>query len=456
MSAANRDRAPASHQELMRAMGTPAGDGFDPMPPRQLRSLMDYREQEHIRILAWIWKHTTGNPGKGRRRSPYARDARGILGLKHMASDLDMMPSNASQALKRLIEQGRARKDEQGRIYLCGDTKDPLLSYVAARQVEDFCTDNSQTGAEYCTDNFHPALAAYFQQVPQNESSQVAADCLEITAFAKKLEADAIKAARDEHERIVKEYLAARGYVPPEEARGRPRKERENPAVQLTLLRVPNLSVQINGYKHDADSVQKPNGYPYKSENASAQISASLLNSSEYSEYSEKDISNRASSSSSTPAATTTNPSSFEVPEPERELRTLAESALPYAQPERELLIELAATCRERDPAATTAEIVHVIHDRGKIILAKRGKYDAIVSPMRWLVTAVPKCFPIARMTPPEPESPPWDTEDKEQRRRELERDLADEAVSEAEKGLIRTLLDEPDPPPLAHGAGKG
>jgi DNA-binding transcriptional ArsR family regulator len=277
MSHQKTERAPANHKELMRAMGTPPGDGFDPMPPRQIRSLMDRGEREHIRILAWIWKHTSGNPGKGRKRYPYARDARGILGNQHIAGDLRMSPSAVSSALKRLIEQGRVRRDEEGRIYPCGDAPDPELYADIPGGEEEAKT--------LSTENWHPRLKAYFQQVPQNLNSEVAADCEALMEFGRKLEADAIKIARDENERLVEAYLQARGYQGPEQPpRGRPRKAPEHPVVQLSLVEAPNLSVQINGFHRSEAFVQKPGDLPYTTENGGVQISASLLGFSESSE----------------------------------------------------------------------------------------------------------------------------------------------------------------------------
>jgi hypothetical protein len=96
---------------------------------------------------------------------------------------------------------------------------------------------------------------------------------LKLREYRENLEADAIAAARDMGQTVEDKYLESIGFKPPAAPRGRRKKERTNPTVQLSLLRVPDISVQISV----DDFVQKPIEEVYGSEKQSEQMRASLL-----------------------------------------------------------------------------------------------------------------------------------------------------------------------------------
>jgi hypothetical protein len=261
----------ATLAELMSQMGSK--DGFDPMPPSQHRYLLDVHESETDRAIAWMWSKTI-HPGKGHRRSPFARDERGALTLKHAAADLGWEMSNASAAFSRLSDQGRIRKDAKGHFYLEGDVPEPQRT-----QGEDEQKRGKKNSAQLiCTDKLPKAFAVYLQQLPKNESLQREQDYFRIQEYRKKLEADAMAAARTKGQELVDEYFEAIGFQH-KTLRGRPKVEREEEVVQLSLLALPELSVQISRISGVANSVQEGGPIPYKSQNGSVQITPSLLRS---------------------------------------------------------------------------------------------------------------------------------------------------------------------------------
>ena len=100
------------HMGLMREMGAPREEGFNPIAPRTHRILMDIGKSEEIRVLGWVLWRTIDLDPWGRtgprklQRTHFADDERGTLGVQHLAGDLGMKMSNASAALQRMIENG--------------------------------------------------------------------------------------------------------------------------------------------------------------------------------------------------------------------------------------------------------------------------------------------------------------------------------------------------------------
>jgi hypothetical protein len=275
------------HAALMREIGSP--NGFDPMPPSQHTFFLDIYQSETSRAIAWVWSKTI-RPGRGRRRSAFARDERGALTLTHAAADLGLARSNASAAFARLEEQGRIRRDEKGRIWLRGDVPEPRRKYD---EDEDGETKGEEESTVICTDNLNSRLSLFFQQLPEKEYQRCTSGYLELQRFCQRIEKDAIAAARATGRELQDRYLAAFGFED-EERRGRPPVKREDSAVQLSLLSLPELFVQITGDGHNGDSVQNSTENLYEIENASVQITPSLLSSSESSESSEA-VTKRAS-----------------------------------------------------------------------------------------------------------------------------------------------------------------
>src|SRR3954454_13081571 len=105
--------ADSVYAQLMREMGAPRWGGFNPIAPRSHRWMMDVSQPEEIRVFGWaLWRTIDRDPeGKTgtpkRKRTFFAHDARGTLAVRHLAEDLGMSVANASDALKRTVDQGR-------------------------------------------------------------------------------------------------------------------------------------------------------------------------------------------------------------------------------------------------------------------------------------------------------------------------------------------------------------
>ena len=283
-------RAPFTHAELMHAIGSK--EGFDPMPPTQHTWFLDVGESMTSRAIAWLWSKTI-RPGRGHRRSPFARDERGRLTLKHAAADLGWTLSNASAVFKKLEEQGRLRRDENGHIWLCGAVPSPRRTNDETFQSEELPEDPEnelETAAEnedqvICTYNLPPSLLLYFEQHPKKESRQWARDYFRLQKYRQKIESDALAAARTKGEELENNFYTAIGFEPPQERRGRRRVERQE-TVQLSLLSLPKFSVHISPDPPPGNSVQNSNGHSVQKKNNSVHKTSSLL-SSELSELSE-------------------------------------------------------------------------------------------------------------------------------------------------------------------------
>ena len=267
-----------THSELMQSIGSK--DGFDPMPPTQHTWFLDVGESMTSRAIAWVWAKTI-RPGKGHRRSPFARDERGALTISHAAVDLGWVLPNTSAVFKRLEEQGRLRRDEKGRIWLRGDVPNPRRTKDedsgSDQQHADSDDDALQEKEVICTEHLPRSLVTYFQRHPKNETQKWAADYQRLQEYRKKIEADAIAAARAAGQDLEERFFAAIGFEQPRTV-GRPRLERREPAVQLSLLALPELYVHITP-SGDADhSVQKGEMPSVQNEKGSEHKTASLLN----------------------------------------------------------------------------------------------------------------------------------------------------------------------------------
>jgi hypothetical protein len=245
-----------THAELMRAIGARS---FDPMPPSQHAFLLGNEEPMSNRAIAWIWSKTI-HPGTGHHRSPYARDRRGALTHVHAAHDLGWTVKNARVVFEKLIEQGRIRKDEEGRFWLVGNVPEP-------RQ-----TKGEDSGQGICTYPLPPSLVLYFQQHPKTETQQWEGEWNQLQEFKKKVLADAIALGREQADAIEERWYAKVGFEPDngKPAGGRPKiePEKRKPVVQLSLLDIPSF-VHIPEAAPEHDSVQNGKGVPYETENGS-------------------------------------------------------------------------------------------------------------------------------------------------------------------------------------------
>jgi hypothetical protein len=109
-------------------LGSPKELGYNPIPPRSHRWTMGVGRDELLRLHGWALWTTIDLDPKGNygpiktRRTAYAHDVRCIgtkhkfLGIEHAAEDLGMTVANATDALRRAVEQGLLLVDEDGRI----------------------------------------------------------------------------------------------------------------------------------------------------------------------------------------------------------------------------------------------------------------------------------------------------------------------------------------------------
>jgi hypothetical protein len=342
------------HMGLMREMGSPREDGFNPIAPRTHRILMDIGKSEDIRVLGWaMWRTIDLDPygrtgPKKLERTHFAQDERGTLDVPHIAKDLGIKPSNAAAALQRTIENGEIRIDEEGRICLNGNAPEPRRGKEsgAGKKKKDFCTDKLPEG-----------LRLYFERLDPEARAQMEADYWAIREHRKKLVRDAVTAARDQGQRIEDEWLAAIGYEDGER-RGRRKGGREGSIVKLEVSGFPELSVQINGA---ANSVQNGNGPVYRNESGSVQISASLLDT----EVSESFRVSECTSEKETPAPPVEEP----LTHPELQ-ETLQEEGFPVAAADA-LFDQFAALAPEHGiPVGSVCQAI-----RDKVEEKKRKEY---------------------------------------------------------------------------------
>ncbi len=256
-------------RQLLADMNTPPSDGFTPNAPRQLLSLLDFDETEDVRILAYLWSKTVhgGLKGKRRTRTAKAEDERGDIRIKHIAADLDMRHSNVSAAMKRIVEKGRVRVDDEDAFWLRGDVPDPRLKRPKKPSDPKGEEKEKDIDSYICTDIRNQALRLYFQKLNISDRTQRVSDLIKIREYREKLKSEAMNAARDAGQEIEDFYLEHIGFEQPKKRRGRKKKARGKPGVELSLLRPPSISVQISF----PNFVQKPNPTSVQNENHSAQ-----------------------------------------------------------------------------------------------------------------------------------------------------------------------------------------
>jgi hypothetical protein len=97
---------------------------LDPLPPAQYLTFADEGYEPWLRVWATILACTIAVGC----RSPFAIDRRTKkpVYIEDIARRLNMDEGNARRALRRLIGEGRIRRDDEGRLWLAGDFKIPV------------------------------------------------------------------------------------------------------------------------------------------------------------------------------------------------------------------------------------------------------------------------------------------------------------------------------------------
>lgn len=246
-----------SPADLMRAIGSK--EGFDPMPPSQHRFLMDQSEPPLNRIMGLLFASTI-HPGKGRKRSTYARDSHGrAMKQKDFCAVLGISDRNMTTYFKQLSEDDRLRVDEKdGRIYLGGNAREPQLA-------------RGEEGVEeeglLCTKEFPAYITQFLQQLSEKECRQATAALSERVRLHKQWEADAIAQVRMKEYEDVANLLKPYGFEDGG-GTGRPRVKREQFSVQITLA---DSYVQKSLNDSNGASVHKSETSFVQGESSSAQ-----------------------------------------------------------------------------------------------------------------------------------------------------------------------------------------
>lgn len=246
-----------SPADLMRAMGSK--EGFDPIPPSQCRALMDRREPPTTRIMGLLLTATI-HPGKGRKRSTYARDSHGrAMKRKDFCAVLEISDGNMTTYFKKLAEQDRLRVDEDGRIYLGGNAQEPEMQWGEdeAKQEEEL----------FCTKEFPTFVTQFLQQLSKTDRQQVAAALAERSPLHKQWAKDAMAQVRRKQYEDVASVLAPYGFKDGA-GTGRPRVEREQFSVEVI---VSDSFVQKSSNGSNGSSVHKSENGFVQNENDSAQ-----------------------------------------------------------------------------------------------------------------------------------------------------------------------------------------
>lgn len=360
MNAERKTGAPSSaaeHSALMRKMGSKDG-AWNPMPPEQhltlLRPDVKMTPNAH-RVVAWvIWKTVQLKRGG---RTPQAHDERGDLRLVHMASDLGWV--DLSNALKYAIEaeqNGFIRRDDNGVFWLCAN----VLASGMYATTKNASTEEPEEADDVCTHQLPKYVSERLQQLSSENRRKFLTGWRRAEERSKAAQADAVAIIRErefeEQNRLCKELLNT------ELQTGKKRRDpKRKLAVQLTFADdVADGAVHTSETAAENGYVQHAESTSYNVEKKAVQTSASLL-TSENREQRE--------SSSSIPAV---------------------RAALnDYGTADDDAAKTILDACRAEAPEATPADVVRVIHAKGKQIAGRRNVKNAI----GLLLTAVPKVF---------------------------------------------------------------
>jgi hypothetical protein len=279
----------SAHLKLMHLMGAKS---YDPIPPDQFLCFLD----KDVRLTptghrahAWLQSKTIHSPGGSRHRTPQARDTRGDLHLAEMAPDLGIDLPAASRAWDELEREGIGRRDEKGRLWMCGKV-----------QKTEGRNKSEETKDELCTYKLPERFRLYLQTLDEKQRAQGEQRYFLAARFGEQLEADAIKAARAAKQEVVAEVFREAGFIDDEE-RGRPPKNREL-VVKLALA---CTFADFCVHTSVPNSVQSENGQVYANGNGNVHNSASLVPSEQSSKVSKEAPEDGRGPDSSLPPPTT-------------------------------------------------------------------------------------------------------------------------------------------------------
>lgn len=254
--------------QLMKQMGSRTGQ-FDPEPPDQWRYVLRHGRGEE-QALAWIKSKTVARDHD----SPFAIDAntRNPLKVEAMATDLGWALQTAKNVLRSLEAQGRARTDDEGRIWLCAD--------VPSAYAEPEPPNDSETEQPDSWENFVQSFfSGYLADSIRGLSAELRpAFQTRYSAFSKEFKPrvlrEAVAVARAITDQCEDTILAEFGV--------KRRRQGDTGGPVPTFDRVQKVigefnSVQsFNGHAND-NSVQSEKPGLYKAETGSVQNGASLL-----------------------------------------------------------------------------------------------------------------------------------------------------------------------------------
>jgi hypothetical protein len=211
--------------DLMRALGSK--EGYDPMPPSQHRFFMDRSQPPMTRVMGLLFASTI-HPGKGRKRSTYARDRFGRpMKQKDFCEVLGIDKGNMTTYFKILEEQGRLRVADDERIYLGGNAQEPVMQGGEEEA-------NNEEGV-LCTKDFPRFITEYLQQLGKIECQRATTALLSTRNLYKQRQADAIALLRAQEDADMVAVLEGFGYRD-QERTGRPREPRPNATVRIEFL----------------------------------------------------------------------------------------------------------------------------------------------------------------------------------------------------------------------------
>ncbi len=394
---APRSEGEGVHAELMRQIGAKS---YDPMPSTQHRWLMDISNPPPMRIMGFLYSVTIG-AGKELKRSAYARDERGPVKVERVAGEFGWTVSRTNVYLRQLEETGHIRVDEKGWIWLGGAVEEPRRTHSE----DEGDKEREKEGADLWPYIGDEEFSLYLHQLSKNgpdDSTRAAARAsaqrtAELEALEKRAIAEAKAIIRAQiSARIDEEKKAVR--FPVGEGRGRPRKERPDLVIQLTLL-----PLTINGHISEAISVHNSKTTSGQKENTSGQNGSYIEEQSTENtektlrsapEENEREISASSSSEKSLPNPTTTIDAHQKPVEQANvkpsittadERRIVAEAVMPFAIPDRQSTTELIIRCRQAAPDVTAEEIAVAIGEKAPLARGPR--------PIGFLLTAVPPLF---------------------------------------------------------------